>query len=84
MFWHLKNRIKEETGNDVDLIPSIVSTNQPKPNKEKCSYQGSTTSLGSFTIDNNKEDMFSGSSNEIKLADGKVIAFLKAYYFGWE
>ncbi|KAK6618916.1 hypothetical protein RUM44_003297 [Polyplax serrata] len=70
MFWHLKNRIKEETGNDVDLMPSIVNSNQPKPNKEKHSNQGSTTSLESFTIDSSMDD---GSSLDMKLADGKIL-----------
>lgn len=76
MFWQLKNRIKEETGNDVDLIPSIINSNQPKVNKEKHSRHSSTTSLGSFTIDGNKEEVLGESSLEIKLADGKVKSYL--------
>lgn len=71
MFAGLKNKIKEETGNDVSLIPAIVNSNQPKLlGKGRHSRQGSTTSLGSFTIDGTKED---GAQNmDIKLADGKV------------
>ena len=73
MFWHLKNRIKEETGNDVDLIPSIVNSSHTKLSKDKQSE--SSTSLGSFTIDSSKEEEEEeGKSNlDMKLADGKVI-----------
>lgn len=70
MFAGLKNKIKEETGNDVSLIPSIVNSNQPKL-RGRHSRQGSTTSLGSFTIDGTKEDAGNGNM-DIKLADGKV------------
>ncbi|KAL0273778.1 UNVERIFIED_CONTAM: hypothetical protein PYX00_006375 [Menopon gallinae] len=74
MFENLKNRIKEETGSDINLIPSIVNSNQPKLlGKGRHSRSGSTTSLSSFTIDGNKEESTSSPSLDLKLADGKVV-----------
>lgn len=74
MFANFKNKIKEETGHDVSKLPPVVNSSHSKlSSRGRLSHEGSTCSLGSFSIDGTKEDVSNNlTTSNIKLADGKV------------
>lgn len=57
MFKGLKNKIKEETGSDISKIsPLLSNASQKVAYKGRHSRQGSTSSIGSISVDGIRED----------------------------
>lgn len=58
MFKGLKNKIREETGSDVSKISPLVGGSSQKPGafKGRHSRQGSTSSIGSVSVDGIREE----------------------------
>jgi len=64
MFKGLKNKIREETGNDVSQI-SLPVRNVGQSVKGRHSRQGSSSSLGSFSLDGHHDDSSSPPASAI-------------------
>ncbi|XP_049811600.1 golgin subfamily A member 1 isoform X3 [Schistocerca nitens] len=80
MFASLKNKIKEETGNDVAKLAPILSS-PPQKGTSRHSRQGSGSSVGSISLDGLREDgatsptsLSRRDSVDVKLAEGKVLS----------
>ncbi|XP_047121341.1 golgin subfamily A member 1 isoform X1 [Schistocerca piceifrons] len=80
MFASLKNKIKEETGNDVAKLAPILSS-PPQKGSSRHSRQGSGSSVGSISLDGLREDgatsptsLSRRDSVDVKLAEGKVLS----------